>query len=167
MNSFRRVALPLAAAALLPVLAACSKESDSPDKAPETTGAQATAPGLTVSNARLVLAPVAGNPAAVYFDLSYSGASGVSLTEVEVEGAGMTMIHDYAESAGQMRMTMADTVPLAQGTPLAFAPGGLHVMAMDPAAGLKPGDTAKVTLTLSNGSKVSVTAPVRAAGEER
>ncbi len=167
MNSFRRAALPLAAAALLPLLAACSQGDDSPDKVPETTGAQATAPGLTVSNARVVLAPVAGNPAAVYFDLSYVGAPGVSLTEVEVEGAGMTMIHDYAESAGQMRMTMADTVPLTQGAPLAFAPGGLHVMAMDPAAGLKPGGTAKVTLTLSNGNMVSITAPVRAAGEER
>ena len=167
MNSFRRAALPLACAALLPLLAACSQESDTPDKSPETTVTQAPAPGLTVSNARVVLAPVAGNPAAVYFDLSYSGASGVSLTEVEVEGAGMTMIHNYTESAGQMRMTMADSVPLTQGAPLAFAPGGLHVMAMDPAAGLKPGGTAKVTLTLSNGSKVSVAAQVRAAGEER
>ena len=167
MNSFRRAALPLAAAALMPLLAACSQEDAAPDKAPGVTGTQVTAAGLTVSNARVVLAPVAGNPAAVYFDLAYVGAPGVSLTEVEVEGAGMTMIHDYAESAGQMRMTMAETVPLAQGTPLAFAPGGLHVMAMDPASGLKPGGTAKVTLTLSNGSKVSVSAPVRAAGEER
>ncbi len=163
MNSFRRAVLMASAAALLPLLAACSQASDAPEK----TATQATAPGLTVSNARVVLAPVAGNPAAVYFDLSYSGAAGVSLIEVEVEGAGMTMIHDYAESAGQMRMTMADTVPLTKGTPLTFAPGGLHVMAMDPAAGLKPGGTAKVTLTLSNGSTVSVAAPVRAAGEER
>ena len=167
MKSIRRAALPLVAAALLPLLAACSQKGESPDKAPETTGTQTTAPGLTVSNARVVMAPVAGNPAAVYFDLSYAGAPGVSLTGVEVEGAGMTMIHDYAESAGQMRMTMADTVPLAQGTPLAFAPGGLHVMAKNPAADLKPGGTAMVTLTLSNGSKVSVAAPVRAAGEER
>lgn len=167
MNSFRRAALPLTAAALVPLLAACSQEEAAPDKASETTGTQATAAALTVSNARVVLAPVAGNPAAVYFNLAYVGAPGVSLTEVEVEGAGMTMIHDYAESAGQMRMTMANTVPLTQGTPLAFAPGGLHVMAMDPASGLKPGTAAKVTLTLSNGSKVSVSAPVRAAGEER
>ncbi len=163
MYSFRRAVLMASAAALLPMLAACSQAGD----APEETGTQATAPGLTVTNARVVLAPVAGNPAAVYFDLSYAGVPGVSLTEVEVEGAGMTMIHDYAESAGQMRMTMADSVPLAEGTPVTFAPGGLHVMAMDPAADLKPGGTAKVTLILSNGSKVTVDAPVRAAGEER
>ena len=163
MNSFRHVVLVAAAAALVPMLAACSQVSENADKADTAV----TAPGLTVSNARVVLAPVAGNPAAVYFDLAYKGAPRVSLTEVEVEGAGMTMMHDYAESAGQMRMTMADAVPLAEGAAVTFAPGGLHVMAMDPAADLKPGGTAKVTLILSDGSKVIVQAPVRAAGEER
>lgn len=163
MISLRRAALMFSAACLLPLISACSQGSESSDKA-ETA---VTAPGLTVSNARVVLAPVAGNPAAVYFDLAYKGAPGVSLTEVEVEGAGMTMIHDYAESAGKMRMTMADSVPLAEGAPVTFAPGGLHVMAMDPETGLKAGGTAKVTLILSDGSKVTVDAPVRAAGEER
>lgn len=167
MISIRRAALAAAASALLPLLAACSQGSESPQKAEDKGGAQATAPGLTVSNQRVVLAPVAGNPAAVYFDLAYKGAPGMSLTEVEVEGAGMTMIHDYAESAGKMRMTMADAVPLTEGTPVTFAPGGLHVMAMDPEAGLKPGGTAKVTLIFSDGKKVTVEAPVRAAGEER
>lgn len=161
MKSIRHAAFGLAAAALLPVLGACSQGS----KSGEDT--QATADGLTVSNARVVLAPVSGNPAAVYFDLSYSGAPGVSLTGVEVEGAGMTMIHDYAESAGKLQMIMTEAVPLAEGTPVNFAPGGLHVMAMEPASQLKPGTTAKVTLTLSNGAKVSVDAPVRAAGEDR
>ncbi len=163
MNSLHRAALTISAACLLPLMAACSQGSESPEKAETAVGA----PGLTVSNARVVLAPVAGNPAAVYFDLAYKGAPGVSLTEVEVEGAGMTMIHDYAESAGKMRMTMTDAVPLAEGAPVTFAPGGLHVMAMDPETGLKAGGKAKVTLILSDGSKVTVEAPVRAAGEER
>jgi copper(I)-binding protein len=122
---------------------------------------------LTVSNPRVVLAPVAGNPAAVYFDLSYSAAAPVTLTAVAVEGAGMTMIHDYAESAGKMAMTMAGPVELVAGTPVSFAPGGLHVMAMDPSSDLKPGASAKVTLTLSDGTSQTVDAPVRAAGEDR
>jgi copper(I)-binding protein len=120
-----------------------------------------------VSNARVVLPPVAGNPAAVYFDLAYTGAAGVTLEDVAVEGAGMTMIHDYAEAAGKMEMTMAGPVTLAEGAPVSFAPGGLHVMAMEPTDALKAGGTAKVTLTLSDGSTTTVDAPVRAAGEER
>lgn len=166
MNSLHRAALTISAACLLPLVAACSQGGESADTA-QNAETQATAPGLTVSNARVVLAPVAGNPAAVYFDLAYKGAPGVSLTEVEVEGAGMTMIHDYAESAGKMRMTMTDAVPLTEGAPVTFAPGGLHVMAFDPETGLKAGSTAKVTLILSDGSKVTIDAPVRAAGEER
>lgn len=169
MKSFRPAILALAAAAQLPMLAACSQGSDKADApaAAEATGGAVSASGLTVSNARIVLAPVAGNPAAVYFDLAYSGAPGVSLTEVEVDGAGMTMIHDYAEDGGTMKMVMTDAVPLAANAPVAFAPGGLHVMAMDPGDALKAGGTAKVTLTLSDGAKLVLDAPVRAAGDER
>lgn len=157
----RRAALAIALGAGVAGLAACSDAGDTP--ASEVEGAA----GLTVSNARVVLAPVAGNPAAVYFDLSYSGAAPVTLSSVTVEGAGMTMIHDYAESAGKMQMTMADNVPLAADAPVTFAPGGLHVMAMEPTAALAAGGTAKVTLTLSDGTSTTVDAPVRAAGEER
>lgn len=161
MNTIRRAAMAILLGASAVAMAACSGATDAPTQAGESTA------GLTVSNARVVLAPVAGNPAAVYFDLSYSGPAGVTLDAVDVEGAGMTMIHDYAESAGKAQMVMTDAVPLAQGTPVTFAPGGLHVMAMDPGDALKAGGMAKVTLTLSDGSGISVDAPVRAAGEER
>ncbi|MBU7581148.1 MAG: copper chaperone PCu(A)C [Porphyrobacter sp.] len=148
----------------MPGLAACSGAADVPSSDTATPAATA---GLMVSNARVVLAPVSGNPAAVYFDLSYTGPAGITLEAVDVEGAGMTMIHDYAENAGKLQMVMADNVPLAAGTPVAFAPGGLHVMAMDPTDALMAGGTAKVTLTLSNGTAATITAPVRAAGDER
>lgn len=160
MNRIRRAAMAIVLGATAVGLGACSDGIDPVSKA----GAAA---GVTISKARVVLAPVAGNPAAVYFDLSYSGPAGVTLDAVDVEGAGMTMIHDYAESAGKTQMVMTDAVPLAEGTPVTFAPGGLHVMAMDPTDALKAGGTAKVTLTLSDGTGISVDAPVRAAGEER
>jgi periplasmic copper chaperone A len=164
VSSIRNAALTLLAGVLLPALAACSNEADAPAQGTATAAASA---GLTVSNARVVLPPVAGNPAAVYFDLAYDGAPGVTLDAVDVEGAGMTMMHDYAENAGKMQMVMTDAVPLDAGTPLSFAPGGLHVMAMDPSDALKAGSTAKVTLTLSNGMTATIDAPVRAAGDER
>ncbi|WP_033375841.1 copper chaperone PCu(A)C [Porphyrobacter sp. AAP82] len=161
MKSVLSTALAVLGLAVLP---ACSPAADAPagDAATASPGA-----GLAVSNARLVLAPVAGNPAAVYFDLSYSGAPGLSLTGVAVEGAGMTMMHDYAEGAGKMQMVMMDEVPLAEGAPVSFAPGGLHVMVMKPSDRLKPGTAAKLTLTLSDETTVTVDAPVRAAGDER
>ncbi|MBL0965750.1 MAG: copper chaperone PCu(A)C, partial [Blastomonas sp.] len=147
-----RPALALLCAAALGALSACTE----PAQAPATQEQEAEAAALTVDNARVVLPPVAGNPAAVYFDLSYSGAPGVTLDSVEVAGGGMTMIHDYAEQGGTRRMVMADAVPLSEGTPVSFAPGGLHVMVMEPSADLQPGGTAEITLTLSNGATTLV-----------
>jgi len=164
VKSIRKAALAALAAAILPALAACSPAADTP--AGETTSAAASA-GLTVTNARLVLPPVSGNPAVVYFDLSYSGAPGVSLTGVAVEGARMAMLHDNVESEGTMQMVMTDAVPLKEGAPVSFKPGGLHVMAMEPSDALKAGGTAKVTFTLSDGTTTTVDVPVRAAGDER
>ena len=145
-------------------LAACSGEkADTPTDA----AAPVLVKGVSITNPRLVLAPVAGNPAAVYFDLSYAGDAGVTLSSVAVEGAGMAMIHQTVEKDGAMAMMDADPIALTTGNPVSFAPGGMHVMAMQPSDAWKPGGTAKVTLTLSDGTTHSFDAAVRAAGEER
>lgn len=155
---------PAAAVLMLAALSACSPAADAPPTEAETAAA---AGAIMVSNARLVLPPVSGNPAAVYFDLSYAGAPGVTLDSVSVEGAGMTMMHDYAESAGKTQMVMTDAVPLSASAPVSFAPGGLHVMVMEPSDALTPGSMAKITFTLSDGTTAVVDAPVRGPGEER
>lgn len=172
MKPYCNAALVLLATASLPGLGACSQDTTEPAQETATAPAAATdrvtpAAGLTISNARIVLAAVQGNPAAVYFDLSYAGSAPVTLDDVEVDGAGMAMIHKMSETNGVMSMTDAGVITLAEGQQISFAPGGLHVMAMEPTAALKAGGTAKVTLTLSDGTTVTIDAPVRAAGEER
>lgn len=144
-------------------LAGCSGAGD----APATEAVAGQVPGMTITNARLVLAPVAGNPAAVYFDLSYEGDKGLTIRKADVEGASSTLMHDYGEYDFKVQMMEALPVALTKGTKLAFEPGALHVMAMDPPKTLKPGDKAKVTLTMSGGSTQVFEAEVRAAGEER
>ncbi len=143
-------------------LAACGSEAEAPVEA-----VAGQVPGMTISNARLVLAPVAGNPAAVYFDLSYEGEQGLTIRKAEVEGAGSTMMHDYGEYDFKVQMMEALPIALSTGTKVAFEPGGLHVMAMDPPADLEPGDKVTVTLTMSGGTTQVFLAEVRAAGEER
>lgn len=160
----RKAALLGTMAAMLTIgLTACGGEADAP--AAEAVAGQV--PGMTITNARFVLAPVAGNPAAVYFDLSYEGEQGLTVRKAEVEGAGMTMMHDYGEYDFKVQMMEALPVALTKGTKLAFEPGGLHVMAMEPSADLKPGDKVKVTLTMSGGATQVFEADVRAAGEDR
>ncbi|WP_170005214.1 copper chaperone PCu(A)C [Pseudopontixanthobacter vadosimaris] len=123
--------------------------------------------GVEISNARIVLGPVAGNPAAVYFDVTYGGDRALTIRAADVEGAGSSAMHQYGEWDGQTQMMEALPVALASGSNVSFEPGGLHVMAMDPPAAWQPGGTAEVTLTVSGGDKVSFPAEIRAAGEER
>jgi copper(I)-binding protein len=46
---------------------------------------------------------------------------------------------------------------------LKFAPGGYHLMCMQPSADIKPGKTVSVTLTFANGSSVTAPFAVRSA----
>jgi len=160
----KRAACTAIAAFSLLGLAGCNQgEADAPTDA----ATQVLVKGVSITNPRLVLAPVAGNPAAVYFDLSYAGDAELTLSSVAVDGAGMSMIHQTVEKDGAMMMMDAEPIALTTGTPVTFAPGGMHVMAMQPSEAWKPGETVKVTLTLSDGTTHSFDAAVRAAGEDR
>jgi len=124
-------------------------------------------PGLSVENARLVLAPVQGNPAAAYFDLTYEGDRGLTIRRADVAGAEQAQLHAYSEIGGKAQMTETVPIPIFKGTEIAFEPGGYHVMAFNLAETVQPGGTAEITLTVSGGDKYSFDADVRAAGDER
>lgn len=162
VRGLRKGALAAGVAAAMLGLAACGGEAEAPAEA-----VAGQVPGMTITNARLVLAPVAGNPAAVYFDLAYEGDQGLTIRKAEVEGAGTTMMHEYGEWDGKMQMMEALPISLTKGKKVEFKPGALHVMAMEPSATWKPGDKVKITLTMSGGTTQVFEAEVRAAGEER
>ncbi|MEP5938996.1 MAG: copper chaperone PCu(A)C [Erythrobacter sp.] len=158
MKSLKIATITLIASSL--TLAACSSE---PEPVVEPEGV----PGLSVSNARMLLAPVSGNPAAVYFDVNYEGDRGLSISRAYVEGAETATLHAYGEYAGKMQMAEAMPIAMQKGDEIIFEPGGLHVMAFEVSPDLKPGDTTEVTITVSGGDKHSFDAEVRAAGDER
>ena len=143
-------------------LAACSEEATPVEAAPENT-----IEGLTIENARVVLPPVAGNPAAVYFDFAYDGDRSFSLDRFSIEGADSAVMHQFGEYDFEVQMMEALPVPVTKGTTVEFKPGDLHVMAMGVSPDLEPGDTTEVTMTVSGGRKHTFEAEVRAAGEER
>ncbi|MEO1731400.1 MAG: copper chaperone PCu(A)C [Pseudomonadota bacterium] len=123
--------------------------------------------GLEITNARLVLPPVAGNPAAVYFDATYNGPNGISITGAAVEGAASATVHAMMEYDFEMTMAEAGPVAIRNGETLTFAPGELHVMAFELAEGVDADGTVEVTLETMGGDKHKFSAEVRAAGEER
>jgi periplasmic copper chaperone A len=131
---------------------------------PEQTDTGPAAPeGIAVTNARLLLPAVAGNPGAVYFDVANSGTTGRMIRAASVTGAGSSMMHTTTE--GNMAETLQVMVP--PGGTLKFEPGGAHVMAMNLADTVKAGSKADVTLTFVGGDKISFPADVRAAGDDR
>lgn len=148
------------AAALSLALASCSGTQETAPAAEDPTG-------LVVSNARMMLPPVAGNPAAVYFDLKNEGTRAVAVRRADVEGAKSAAMHDMMEY--DREMTMADMGPLSvrQGETVRFEPGGKHVMAFELSPEIRAGAKTEVTLTIAGGDKMSFEVPVQAAGTER
>lgn len=160
-SRIKALALALAGGSMM-ALSACGGEAEVAEAAPE-----GVIEGVTIENARMVLAPVEGNPAAIYFDFAYDGDRSFSLGRVEVEGAASAVMHQYGEYDFKVQMMEALPIPVTKGTKVEFKPGDLHVMAMEPSPDLKPGGTTKVTLTVSGGNKHIFDAEIRAAGEER
>ncbi len=163
MNFRTAFIAPFCAAGLALSLAACGGSEAPVEEAAE----QAGVPGMSVDNARLVLPPVAGNPAAIYFDVAYEGDRGLAIRKASVEGAESAMLHNYTEWEGKMQMMEALDIVVKKGDKIAFEPGGQHVMAFGLPEDLAVGSSVEVTLTVSGGATQTFSAEVRAAGEER
>ncbi|MFN2100683.1 copper chaperone PCu(A)C [Altererythrobacter sp. MF3-039] len=140
-------------------MAACSDEAPVEQAAPEGI------PGLRITNGRMVLNAVEGNPAAVYFNLEYDGDRGLAIRSASVAGAESAMLHEYADNRGVREMMEALPITLKNGTKLAFEPGSRHVMATGVSPELKSGDNTEVTLTVSGGDSITFPVTVQAAGE--
>lgn len=152
-----------AAAALVAgalTLSSCSSEEAAPAVEENPTG-------LAVTNARLILPPVAGNPAAVYFDLKNEGTRAIAVRRADIAGAKSAEMHDMMEFNREMTMAAMGPLTVPKGETIKFEPGGKHVMAFELSPELKAGDKTEMTLTIAGGDKASFEVPVEAADAER
>lgn len=146
-------------------LAGCSKQPG--EQAAASSAAAPDAPaGIAVTNGRLVLPAVSGNPAAVYFDVANTGTADAAIAGVSVDGAKSAMLHMTMQSGGVSSMMEMSSIPVPKGQTVRFAPGGNHVMATGLDPSLKGGDTTEVTLTFATGDKASFPAKIEAVGTE-
>ena len=78
-------------------------------------------------------------------------------------------MHASNVTGGVMHMEVVDTLALPADTPVQLKPGGTHVMLMEVAHMLKPGDTVPIEFTIENAkgqrSKLEVKALVRPLAE--
>lgn len=154
----------LAATSILVVAATLGACRQSPEPEGQQPAEQASAPeakpGLSLAAAKLVLPAVSGNPAAAYFTLSNGGDKPVAVAGVHIEGAQNTEFHQT--DGGSMNSLEDPTVP-AKGT-LQFAPGGNHVMVFGLDESLVANKTSEVTVTFSDGDKISAPIWIEAPG---
>ena len=129
-------------------LGACQQSAAPP-------AAQAAQRGVTISDARLVMPILSGNPAAAYFTLTNGSGKAIALTGVAVAGGEMAMMHETVEQDGHSSMNMLDSVPVPASGAVAFAPGGKHVMISGLAPELKVGGKTALTITLADGSTIN------------
>ncbi|MBX7457350.1 copper chaperone PCu(A)C [Qipengyuania sp. 1NDH17] len=160
MNFGRRLLALPAIAAL--ALAACADR----EEAEETTVA-ATDAAPVVENARLVLPPVSGNPAAAYFDITNPGEKPLTISAVGIDGAGRSELHQSMEMDGKMMMEGMSGIDIAAGGTGSLAPGGMHVMAFDLDDSVTAGSTVEMTLTFADGETLTTQVTVQGAGDER
>ena len=166
MNRARLTALSFATILSALTVSACNQAEQPAPQA--SSAAPETKPGVSATNARVVLPAVPGNPGAAYFILDNQSKDVVSVASVTVDGAGKTEIHTATNGAmnGAMsgKMTAVTRADAAPRTQLNFEPGKLHVMLFD-LGSLKPGTETELTLTFSDGDKLSIPAKVEAMGD--
>lgn len=162
MMKFTHFASLALVAAALP-MAGCSDGADTAEQGAE----EANPTGLVITNARMMLPAVSGNPAAVYFDVENAGERSTAIRRADVEGAGRAEIHDTAEINGEMTMGEMGPVMIPVGGKDSFEPGAKHIMVFDLGPNLTAGTSTEMTLTVAGGKQITTDVAIEAAGEDR
>ena len=143
MNSLQR----LIAIATLLVLAPCAMAAGQ----------------LGVSNAWIPQAPPGVDMLAGYLTLKNSGDQTVTVLAAQSDRFRTVTVHQTVIENGVSRMRELNRLEIAPGQELKFAPGGLHLMLMQPRSAIAPGDRVEIVLLLSDGQRVPAMFDVQAA----
>ena len=103
-----------------------------------------------------------GQPnSAVFMRISNDGSDDRALLSAASTVSEVVKLHTHRMEDGMMKMRRVDQIELPAGETVTLAPGGLHVMLIGLKQQLQPGDDVPLTLTLDDGSELSLMAPVR------
>ncbi|MGB0134247.1 copper chaperone PCu(A)C [Dokdonella sp.] len=128
-------------------------------------GAAHAAGTLEVSNAWIPQAPPGASAMAGYLDLKNSGDQTVGVVSARSDRFGEVSLHQTIVEDGMARMRPLKDVTIDPGKTFTFAPGGNHLMLMDPVSTVAPGDSVSIDFELSDGQHVKAVFTVRSADE--
>lgn len=127
-----------------------------------TAAVPAVAANVTVTGAWFRTLP-GGLPAAGYFTLKNADAKPIALIGASAAGCGQLQLHMTHDMGGMKHMMEVTKIDIPAGGSFVFATGGYHLMCMEPK--LTTASTVPVTLRFSDGSSVTASFDVRAAGK--
>ena len=108
--------------------------------------------GLSDARVRMVLP---SRPAAAYFTLTNTTDTAIDLVGTSAPDCGSAMMHQSVKKDGVDKMIPVKSVEVPAHGTLVFAPGGYHIMCMEPSAAVVAGSTMDITLDFSDGSELT------------
>ena len=151
----RKLMVALAAAGAL-ALGGCSSDSASTTE----SSAPATDAAVTVTDAWIP--QPASDTSAMFGMVSNSGSEAVSITGGSAPDVGMVQVHEFVKEGNkEVMQEVPGGLEIPAGGSVELKPGSYHIMMMEVSADWQVGDEVPVTLNLSNGETVEVTAPVK------
>ncbi|GAA2837394.1 hypothetical protein FB468_1105 [Leucobacter komagatae] len=155
------VGLASAAAAFALALTGCAPSSDAPaptaDASAEANGAVVTAKDTWVK-ATAADAKPGEAMSGVFGTIENHGEKDLVITGLKSDVAGVTELHEVVD--GKMRKIEGD-VTIPAGGSLVLEPGANHIMLMEIAQPLSPGDDVTVELTFNDGTTLEIVALVK------
>ena len=119
---------------------------------------------LEIHNFWVRAAPPVAKVIAAYGALKNTGSEPIRITGVSSPCCSHGMMHDTIEEDGVSRMRHRESIDLAPGDTQTLAPGGLHLMLMQPESVPKVGDSVELILQCREGedtADVAVNATVK------
>lgn len=107
--------------------------------------------------------PAGQDQTAAYMILRNTGERDVALVKAESPAARAVELHTVISEGGMMKMRPVPKMEVKAGGETKLQPGGFHIMLIGMKEPLKEGASVSLTLNFDDGSKLGVTAPVRAA----
>jgi copper(I)-binding protein len=106
---------------------------------------------------------IPSRPAAGYFTLVNKTTKPAELVGASSPACGTLMLHQSVNQSGIEKMLMVKSITVPAGGQVKFAPGGYHLMCMQPTPAVTPGHSMPVTLRFQDGSTITANFPIHGA----